>query len=305
MRNNNAAPRAALSAAMLAIGLGLALGASPLGAGVAAATPNNDKIVLSFNSFRSGDPYLVVDSNRSFVEGLLAELIYPEEIQPESLRSYYAEFYYSRMSNGGFAEFVQQSEWDPKMIAVLRDGLQKMGASRHLAVLNKGAAQVQALGAPALKAFIEQTAADDAAIRERLNSVNDDFAQAAAQEDLTALNGTWLRNFLHLKIMSVSKMNAEVAARAAEIPDREARIQKRLDKEPRHMKLIRALAREADQEFGYFDAGDPTASYGGKSVIAWHFVTDKGAFYMIEADGQALMFNKKTDEKIAEIAAPK
>ena len=38
-------------------------------------------------------------------------------------------------------------------------------------------------------------------------------------------------------------------------------------------------------------AGNPNHQHNGERVVAWHFLTDKGHHYMVDADGKAVMFN--------------
>ncbi len=64
------------------------------------------------------------------------------------------------------------------------------------------------------------------------------------------------------------------------------------------MKIIRALCREAGQNLSRVTAGDPTHKHNGSSVLAWHFITDKGHHYMIDIDGKAMMFNGDSHTKL-------
>jgi hypothetical protein len=50
-------------------------------------------------------------------------------------------------------------------------------------------------------------------------------------------------------------------------------------------------------------AGDPNHQQNGQPVVAWHFLTDKGHHYMVDADGKAVMFNGTTKEVVTEIEA--
>jgi hypothetical protein len=43
--------------------------------------------------------------------------------------------------------------------------------------------------------------------------------------------------------------------------------------------------------------------YGGKTVLAMHFITNKGHYFMVEVDGKAIMFDGTTRAKVAEIEA--
>ncbi len=69
------------------------------------------------------------------------------------------------------------------------------------------------------------------------------------------------------------------------------------------MKLIRALCAAAGHELERVTAGDPTHLHAGQPVLAWHFITDKGHHYMVDADGRAAMFDGDSDQQVVEIEA--
>ncbi len=47
-----------------------------------------------------------------------------------------------------------------------------------------------------------------------------------------------------------------------------------------------------------------THQHNGQRVLAWHFLTDKGHHYMVDADGKAVMFDGTTKEMVTEVEAP-
>jgi hypothetical protein len=94
----------------------------------------------------------------------------------------------------------------------------------------------------------------------------------------------------------------EVAARGAALTDREARRAAARAAEPRYVKLIRALCDRAGQKLDHITAGTPE-DHLGERTMAWHFLTDRGHFYMVEADGKAFMHDGKSREVVATIDA--
>jgi len=60
----------------------------------------NQSVIVSRESFASAEPYDIVDSNISFVNALFAEYLRAEEISPDALRSYYADYYLAQVNNG-------------------------------------------------------------------------------------------------------------------------------------------------------------------------------------------------------------
>ena len=260
-------------------------------------------VIVSDQSFASTDPYDIISSNIELVNALFGEYLRPEEIAPDALRSYYVDYYLAQVENGGFSQFVYNSRWSPIMNGLIREGLVAMKAVRHLALFNESAVLVERLGADRLQTYFESEYFGSNAERDTLDANNDRFSTLSESEDLVALNAAWLRSLPGLEVKTTDEIKAEVARRGAALPDREERVRAALENEPRYMKLIRALCGSAGHELSRVTGGDPTHEHNGKRVLAWHFITDKGHHYMVDADGKALMFNGTTKEMVTEIAA--
>ena len=70
---------------------------------------SSDSVVVSRESLESTDPRALIDSNIGFVNTLLAEHLLPEEISQDAWRSYYVDYYFAQIANGGFSQFVYNS----------------------------------------------------------------------------------------------------------------------------------------------------------------------------------------------------
>jgi len=179
-----------------------------------------------------------------------------------------------------------------------------MKAGQHLKLFNESVAILDRMGPDKLEAFLASEYFGTNKERDTLNAHNHRFNELSKTEDLIALNSAWLRSLSNLRVVTADEMRAEVERRAAALPDREERKRAALENEPRYMKLMRALSLKAGQVFSYATAGDPTHQYNGKRVLAWHFITDKGHHYMVDADGKAVMFDGATKKPVAEMEAP-
>ena len=264
----------------------------------------DQSVIVSDQSFASADPFDIVSSNIEVVNALFGEHLRVDELAPDALRSYYVDYYLAQVNNGGFAQFVYNSHWSPLMNAFIREGLLAMKAVGHLALFNESAALVERLGADRLQTFFESEYFGTNAERDSLDANNERFYTLSESEELVALNAAWLRSLAGLKVMTTDEIKAEVARRGAALPDRAQRVRAAREAEPRYMKLIRALCGAAGHELSRINAGDPTHEHNGKRVLAWHFSTDKGHHYMVDADGKASMFNGTTKEMVTEIEAP-
>ena len=249
-----------------------------------------DAIVVSNVSFTADDPQRIVVSNAAFVDALFAEHLTAAEVSQDALRSYFVQYYLAQIENGGFAQFVYNSDWDPNVVAKIRDGLRTIDARMHQAVFLEGVTTVRQLGRDGLEEFLSRDYWGDNPARDRLDAVTGQFVKATEVEDLAARNADWLRSHPKLHVLRRDEMDAEVQRRAAAIPDMAQRIAAAREQEPRPVKLIRVLCAIAGHELERITTGDPTHVYDGQTTLAWHFLTDEGPHLMVEADGRAMMF---------------
>ena len=219
----------------------------------------------------------------------------------------YVDYYLAQVNNGGFAQYVYNSRWGEFTVQRAREGLQVIGAPKHFDLFNQSAALIDHLGEARMGTFFASELFGDNEERDILNQFNDKFFALADVEDLIKLNSDWLRSLPHLKVLPNSEMLAEIARRAAALPDREQRAAKALDNEPPFMKVLRALCAQAGHAFSHATAGDPSHKHNGKQTMAMHFITDHGHHYMVldENNGtvKALMFQGSTHQQIAEMEA--
>lgn len=265
-----------------------------------------EAVVVSEASLGDDDPESLICSNVDFVNSLLDEYLTDDEISPDALRSYYVDYYLAQVNNGGFSQFVYNSRWNPKMVRLVREGLQAMQATRHLALFDEGAQLVERLGHEGVDAFLESEYFGDNSDRDALNGLNDRFNELdEEEEDLQVLNASWLRRLPNLVVLSDEAMDDEVERRAQAVPDRESRIAAAEEDEPRFVELIRGLCDEAGQELVNVTIGDPTRVHEGVRTMAWHFITNEGHHHMVEVGGKAIMFRgDSTTDQVCEIEAP-
>jgi Domain of unknown function (DUF4375) len=263
-----------------------------------------EAVVVSDESFRSEEPGDLVESNVSFVNALFDEYLNPDEVSLDALRSYYVDYYLAEVNNGGFSQFVYNSGWNPQVVTFVRDGLREIKASRHLALFEEAAALVEGFGHDRLADYFASEYFGENDERDELNGPNDRFCEIQKTEDLLALNAAWLRTRPNLGVLTLQEMEAEVRQRGQRIPDRELRIAEALAKEPRYMKLIRALCERAGHKLDRFTAGD-FLDHDGVRTMRWHFLTDRGHHHMVYVDGKAMMLRGfSTTDRVCEMEAP-
>lgn len=264
-------------------------------------------VIVSKQSFESSDNYDIIYSNISFLDSLFAQHLEPQDVSRDALRSYWVAYYLEQVNNGGFAQFIQNSGGEPEIDAYVKEGLTAMGAVKHRAHFDKYESPTENLGLFANLGILIGSFFSAKKMMKKMmkiyDSLDTEFYAISEEEDLTELNSRWLRSLPHLVVMSEEQMEEEVKRRAAEIPDREEREAAAREQIPRYMKLIAALCKEAGHDLEDITAGDPTHTYQEQPVLAWHFLTDKGHYYMLDLETKALMFDDSSGELVTEIEA--
>jgi hypothetical protein len=265
--------------------------------------PYISSVVVSTDSIESDDPYDVVYANITFVNALFEDaLLRDAEVSRDALRSYYVDYYLAQVHNGGFAQFVWNTRWADDVVTLVREGLAAMGAAQHLALFDEGSRLVASLGDERLADFFDDDYfGDDNPERDELNTLADRFVDIP--EDLVALNAAWLRGLDNLTVLDGKQMRAEVERIAAAVPDRADRIALAQANEPPYLKIIRALCERTGHTLDRVTAGDPTHVHAGQPALAWHFLTDRGHFYMVETADGALMYGDDGPEPVAQLPA--
>ena len=270
-------------------------------------------VVLAIESAEAANED-VVDSNVTVVNAMYAELLDAPEIAPNALRSYYVDFYLTQALAGGFAHYVFTVPEREEIDAYVREGLEGMGATAHLALFNRTAAAFDALSEDDADAYLDGDAESfgDAdgetpspeAVRE-LEELDEAFESLLETEDILELNAAWLRGQEGLLLLDDEQLELHIAERVAQIPNRAERrgesAEEALENAPEFELIIRELCDVAGQELQKITMGDPNYEHNGETVLAWHFTTDQGDFIMVEEDDEAYMISPSTKEIVAAV----
>jgi Domain of unknown function (DUF4375) len=222
-------------------------------------TPN-DAVVVSRDSVDSEDVRAVIDSNIDFVNALRREYLTFDEISRDAWRSYYIDYYFGQVMNGGFSQFVYNTKWQSPAVDLVKEGLRTVEATRHLELFRQGEGIVTSFGARLRKFFCSDYFGTNRN-REQLDLITNRFYNLDKEESLEKLNASWLKTLPNLLVLSSEDMKQALAARANAVPNREQRIAKARANEPDWLKQIRALCAQAGQELSDLNAGDSTHEY--------------------------------------------
>ena len=254
-----------------------------------------EPVVLPAETLANGGPRSAIDGNIEVVNALRAEYFEFQELPHDALLSYYVDYYMAQVLNGGFSQFVYNSRWRASVVALVEEGLARIGAERHAASFRRGAALAESPAFP-LASFLDgNTGAKTRSV------IAWDEVNVEGAESLEALNESWLRARPNLVVLAADELAAYITRKASALPDREARRTRARAAEPRYMKIIRALCAAAGHALDRINAGDPAHLHEGQKLFAWHFLTDQGHHYMVETGGRAFMFNGTSKKKVAEL----
>lgn len=252
----------------------------------------------------------VVDANVAVVNAMFRELLNAGEIAPNALRSYFVDFYVTQALGGGFAQYVFTAADRDELDTYIREGLQAMGATAHLALFDRTAAAFDALSEEEAEIYLdgEWDAETDGELPDGVQTLEDldaEFEALLETEDITGLNAAWLRGQEGLLVLVGEELAAHIASRVARVPDLEERRaeaeQAALETAPEFELIIRELCDIAGYTLQKITMGDPNFEHNGETVLAWQFSTDHGDFLMIEDDDEAFMIHPETREIVAAV----
>jgi len=267
--------------------------------------PSADAPVVSSVAFASDDPLAIIQSNIDFLNALFGEHLWAEEVPADALRSYYVDYWLAQVSNGDCSQFIYNTQWNKQVVALVREGLEAMGATEHLAIFERSAQQVDGMTPEQLEAYYASDYFGDNPTRDTLNAPNDAFFALEKTDPLLVKNAAWLRAHPDLVVLSADELEAEARRRGAALPDRAIREAAAMAAEPRYLKLIRLLCEHAGQTLEQVTAADPKRIHDGEPTVAYHFVTDKGHHHMIDLGDRALMFHgDSTTDPVFQLGEP-
>lgn len=250
-------------------------------------------VVLPAEALTAGDE-AVVDANIDIVNAMYEELLDEREIAPNALRSYYVDFYLAQMLDGGFAQYALAAHERARVDSLVREGLHEMGASAHLALFDELAAAVAALTVEETEAYLDGDPEDSVAVA-RLEDLDDRFEGLLEEEDLLALNGSWLRGQEGLLALDEDGIEDEIARRVGLIGDLEERRAAAdgdgLEDMPDFELVIRELCDAAGHELVAVTMADPNYVHEGIESFGWRFTTDLGEYVMVEEGDEASMID--------------
>ena len=164
------------------------------------------KIIISETAAASENPQDIINSNISVINLMREEKIDDDLIHEDALMSYYLDYYTSQCTEGNFAQFVYNSGWNKELNELIEEGLQLLGAEKHLALFKEQCKKVSLMSAVKRDKFFKSKLEGVNPIRDLLN--NDTFFEI--EENLVHLNAAFLKSHPDTEVLSVDDMFASL-----------------------------------------------------------------------------------------------
>lgn len=269
-------------------------------------TTNQFPVVLSATGTNAGNEE-VVDANVAAVNAMYEALLGAQEIAPNALRSYFVDYYLTQVLDGGFAQYVAMSPDRDELDSYIREGFAGMGANKQLELFNRATAFFDALSEEDARGYLladisvgESTGVERTEGIKGMELLDGEFEDLLEEEDITGLSAAWLLKQEGLLVLDDDALAQHIAERVAKLPDlAERQAEAELENMPEFEAIIRELCAMAGHELEKITLGDPNFEHNGEKVLAWHFITEKGQFIMIEEDEEAFMINPESKDVIA------
>ncbi|MEN9907744.1 MAG: hypothetical protein RLZZ540_885 [Bacteroidota bacterium] len=159
-------------------------------------------IIISETAANSENPQDIINSNISVINLMREEKIDDDLIHEDALMSYYLDYYYSQYVAGNFAQFVYNSGWNTELNELIEEGLQLIGAEKHLELFQEECKKVKLMSSVKREKFFKGKLEGVNPIRDLLN--NDRFFEL--EENLLQLNAAFLKNHPDTQVLSVDAM---------------------------------------------------------------------------------------------------
>ncbi len=171
-------------------------------------------VVLTSSSIDGRDEE-VVEANAAIVTAMHHALLLTDEMSPVAVGSCAVDFYLEQVLEGGFAQYAAVAgRCSGAAVALVREGMEAMGASAHLDLFNRA---VEGCGALYGDRSGGTGAVPDGVFR--MAELDGEFEELLERENITALNSRWLRGQPDLLVLDDEEVGPYIQRVAALVPD--------------------------------------------------------------------------------------
>jgi hypothetical protein len=260
-----------------------------------------------------------IDEVTGFAHALWERDVRDDEMPAKVINVSRVNYLVGQVLNGGFLQFVHNSGWNESFIGGVRSGLAAIGASEHLAVFEGAARLINdayatgdgKLDTDRFRAAVDQLEREHLSnpkLSSRLGrSVDDSWTWGNRWDCAQMLSARYIAGWKNVRRVPAEAYSAALDKLASAVPDRAARRLAREDARPWEKKAIDHLVAQAFYSNIWYTAFG-TREHNGRPVWCWNFTVGKtpgqGHHQAIFVDGEAIMFEGRTDKIVGRRPAP-
>ncbi|MGH6951078.1 MAG: DMP19 family protein [Vitreimonas sp.] len=164
----------------------------------------------------------LVQANVDFVNAMMEKAaLLPGEFAPQSFYSHYADYYLSQVLNGGHGQYARNSKWSETVVRAAAFGLSAMGATQHLAILERFAAIMNGKDHKRARAILE--GGGFGWVDPEVEALDEELYALQTDSPLAPLNAAWLKSLPQLMVVPANEYAVALERIAASNPLRTPR----------------------------------------------------------------------------------
>lgn len=171
---------------------------------------NKKKKILNFinvskKAYNSEDHNDLISSNISFINVLVEEGWGYEKCNINAVQSYFVDYYLEQMNNGGFSQFIYNTQGDDYVYKSVEKGLEMITATNHLNLFKMQLQIWEQLSDSDKQKYLASQYFGGNTIRDLLDEKLDGYF-LLEDENLLELNYQYLHSYPKLNILELEQM---------------------------------------------------------------------------------------------------
>jgi hypothetical protein len=260
-----------------------------------------------------------IDEVTGYAHDLSLRHVQDDEMPSKVINVSRVNYLVGQVLNGGFLQFVYNSQWDKSFVAGVRNGLAAIGAREHLAVFEGAARLIDEAYATgdgkfdtdkfeATVAQLEHKHLSNLKLTWRIRwIVNNSWTWGDRWQSVQILSARYIEKWQGVQHLPLADYEAALDKLAARLPDLAARRQKWKDARPWEKNIIDRFVAQIGLDYVWYTSFSER-EYNSKRVWCWNFVVGRtvgeGHHQAIFVDGEAIIFEGRTDDIVARMPAP-
>jgi hypothetical protein len=192
-----------------------------------------------------------------YVNGLLRRCFHLDELPPDAVRTYYADYYMTQVLNGHIHQFVHNSRWNPMIVGSVSAALDAIGLADQAALFSEVRHFIER-DRPRLEAYLAGEYGSPATrpYMDELAKIGGDFfarftahpgGRDAGSRQIAVANAAWISSWRNVTWVSAAAFEQRLDDLTAVIPDLAERKQRAEETKKRMMEEASRRMNEARQ----------------------------------------------------------